>query len=311
MKIVAIDFADIDESCLIRLKKLGQVAIYPDLPKSEDELISRIGDADIILRGWTTITKRVIEKSKNLKMVSLWSTGYDKIDMDAARERGITVTNVPEYGSQSVAEHVFAFIFSLIKKIPQYSASVKNREWKRIQTTELKGKTLGIIGFGNIGSKVATIGKCFGMNILVYTRSPKKSNAKELDVTFVSLNVLLSNSDIITLHLPYTKETHGLLGAKEFSIMKKTAIVVNTSRGNVIDESALISALMSGTLAGAGLDVFEREPPSKDNPLLKLDNVILTPHSASYTKEAIGRCTTTAIDNIEKFLEGKPQNIIR
>lgn len=314
MKITLVDkTSDLAETQMKKLSSLGDLTIFQGIPKTEDELINRIGNSDIIIVGWSSITKRVISKAKNLKMISIWATGHNNVDIAAANERGVVVSNVPDYAATSVAEHTFSLLLSLVRKIYLSEREIKKGNWNResFRGFELEGKTIGVIGVGAIGIKVVKLATCFGMKVIVFTKNPSKPRSSNIKITYVDLNTLLHNSDIVTLHVPLNNETERILGEEEFSAMKNGVIILNTSRGKVIDEAALIKALQNGKVYAAGLDVLENEPPEKSNLLLNMENVIITPHAASYTNEAVNRCTEVCIENIEKFIERKPQNIVR
>ncbi len=312
MKIVVTDAIFLEQDHIDRLNNLGTVQIHNDLPRSEKELISRLKDAEIAIAGWSIVTPEVINQLTQLKMISIWATGYDSVDIGAAKNRGITVTNVPGYASEAVAEHVFALFLSFTRKIPAADRYVKmgNFDWKEFRGFELAGKTIGIIGMGSIGIRVAEIARCFGLNVISFTAHPYKEKARKFEVRFLPLDDVLSQSDFLTIHVPLTAETEKMISYHEFGKMKKNAIIINTSRGKVIDEAALIEALKSGKITGACLDVLAKEPPVKDHPLLNFDNVILTPHIAFHTTEALGRCTDICIDNVEAFINGAPQNVV-
>jgi phosphoglycerate dehydrogenase-like enzyme len=278
MKIVVTDAIFLEQDHIDRLNKLGTVEIHNDLLRSEKELISRLKGAEIAIVGWSIVTPEVINQLTQLKMISIWATGYDSVDIGVAKNRGITVTNVPSYASEAVAEHVFALLLSFTRKIPAADRYVKmgNFDWKKFRGFELAGKTIGIIGMGSIGIRVAEIARCFGLNVISFTDHPYKEKAGRFEVRFLSLDEVLSQSDFLTIHVPLTAETEKMISHHEFGKMKKSAIIINTSRGKVIDEVALIEALKSGRITGACLDVIAKEPPVKDHPLLNFDNVILT-----------------------------------
>lgn len=313
MKIVVADTIFLEQNHIDRLNSLGTVSIYNDIPDSDKELINRLKDAEIAIVGWSDVTSEVINKLAHLKMVSIWATGYDSVDIKTTNKKGIIVTNVPGYASESVAEHVFALLLSFVRKIPTADKHVRNGSfnWKEFKGLELAGKTMGIIGVGSIGWRVAEIARCFGLNVVAFTAHPSEDKARKIGMKFLPLDDVLSQSDIITIHVPLIPKTEKMISNPEFHKMKRGTILINTSRGKVIDEIALINALKSGKISGACLDVFAKEPPEKNNPLLNFDNVLLTPHSAFHTTEALRRCTDICIDNVEAFINGRPQNIIR
>lgn len=293
------------------------------------------------LRGYEIISPFInsefksdhFKKLDNLKMIATRSTGFDHIDLSAAAEHKVAVANVPVYGSETVAEHTFALILSLARKIPQ---SVERTQKSDFDLTGLQGfdlnhKTIGVIGTGNIGQNVVQIAHGFDMNILAFDPYPKDVLIKKYNVKYVDLPELFHQSDIITLHVPYNKKTHHLINKKSIKQIKKGAYIINTARGGLIDTDALLAGLVSGHIAGAGLDVLEGEnfiqdevelldkEISKENLetllhdhiLIKMDNVIVTPHNAFNSKEAIIRILDTTVDNIISFIEGKSQNLVK
>ena len=310
MKIVVVDHVYLEKEHIEKLRSIGELEVFGEPPKTPDELEERIKSADIVIVGWNDLTKNVIGSAKKLKMISIWATTCHYADLEAAKERGIVVTHVPGYATESVAEHTFALLFAVVRRLPQADKHVRKGgfDWRPFGGVELYGKTLGIVGTGSIGLRVAEIAKAFNMQVLGYDKYPNMKKAKEIGIKYVDLNTLLKESDFITLHVTLTSETEGLIGKKEIDAMKKGAVVINTSQGKVIGEEALVDALRSGRISYAGLDVFEKEPPNKDNPLFKLDNVVLSPHIGFHTVEAKKKCTDICIDNVMKFLEGHPRN---
>jgi len=305
-----VDHVYLEKEHVEKLRSAGDLEIFGEPPKTPDELKERVRSAEIVIVGWSDLTKDVIDSAGKLEMISIWATTCHYADLKAAKERGIVVTHVPGYATESVAEHTFALLFAAARRLPLADKHVRRGEfdWRPFGGVELYGKTLGIIGTGSIGCRVAEIAKAFNMKILGYDKYPNTRKAEEMGIKYVGLSTLLKESDFITLHVTLTLETERLMGRKEFEVMKKGAVVVNTSQGKVIDERALVDALKSGKISYAGLDVFEKEPPDKDNPLFKLDNAVLSPHIGFHTVEAKKRCTDICIDNVLKFLEGHPQN---
>ena len=310
MKIVVIDHVYLEEEHIKKLKSLGDLEIFKEPPRTVDELKERIQKADIAIVGWSELTKEVIDSAKRLKMISIWATTCHYVNLEAAKERGIVVTHVPGYATEAVAEHVFALLLAAIRKLRLADEHVRRGDfdWRPFGGKELAGKTLGIIGTGSIGCRVAEIAKAFKMQILAFDKYPNLKRAEEIGMKYVDIYTLLKESDVVTLHITLTAETESMIGKKEIGAMKKGAVIINTSQGKVIDEEALIDSLKSGKLSYAGLDVFEEEPPSKDNPLFKLDNTVLSPHIGFHTVEAAKRCTDICIDNVAKFIEGHRQN---
>jgi D-3-phosphoglycerate dehydrogenase len=310
MKIVVVDHVYLEEEHIKKLESLGDLEIFKEPPKTVDELKERIGTADIAIVGWTDLTKEVIDSAKRLKMVSIWATTCHYVNLEAAKEKGIVVTHVPSYATEAVAEHVFALLLAAIRKLRLADEHVRRGgfDWRPFGGSELAGKTLGIIGTGAIGCRVAEIAKAFKMQILAFDKYPNVKRAEEIGMKYVDLYTLLRESDFVTLHVTLTSETEQMIGKKEIGAMKKGAVIINTSQGKVIDEKALIDSLKSGKLAYAGLDVFAEEPPSKDNPLFKLGNTMLSPHIGFHTVEAAKRCTDICVDNVAKFIKGQRQN---
>ncbi len=310
MKIVVVDHVFLAKEHVERLKTLGDLTVFREPPKDEDELKQRIGSADIVVVGWSHLTKDVIEAAKELKMISIWATTCHYADQEVAKERGIAVTHVPGYATEAVAEYAFSLLLAAIRKVPIADLHVRQGyfDWRPFSGVELQGKTLGIIGTGAIGCRVGEIAEAFKMRLLGYDKYPNAGRAAEIGLTYVDLPTLLKESDIVSVHLTLTSETQGMLGKEQIESMKKGVVIVNTSQGKVFDEAALAAALKSGKIAAAGLDVFAEEPPAKDNPLFKLDNVVLSPHVGFNTVEAARRCTDICIDNVAKFLKGQAQN---
>ncbi|VVB52426.1 Glyoxylate reductase [uncultured archaeon] len=273
-----------------------------------DELIQKIPDYEaIVVRSGTKVTAEVIAAGKKLKIIGRAGVGLDNIDMDAAKKHKLEIANSPEASTISVAEHAFALLLSTARWIPQAHASMMKGEWdrKNFNGTELSEKTLGIIGFGRIGREVAIKAKAFNMNILTYDPKGTHEAAAEYGAKLVEVEELLAKSDFITLHLPSLPETKKFINSERIGLMKKNAILVNTSRGSVIDEAALYDALKNKKIKAAALDVYEQEPP-KESPLLTLPNIVLTPHQAGSTDEAQRRAGTVVIDKIHNFFrEGK------
>lgn len=311
MRIVVVDHVYLEKEHIKKLQSMGDLEVFKEPPKTPEELKERIQAADIVIVGWTDLTKNIVNSAKKLKMVSIWATTCHYVDREAAAERGIVVTHVPGYATESVAEYTFALLLAAARKLPLADKHVRKGyfDWRPFGGRELAEKTLGVIGTGAIGCRVAEIARAFRMQVLGYDKYPNVKRAEEIGMKYVDLHTLLKESDIITLHVTLTSETERLIGKKEIEAMKKGAVVVNTSQGKVIDEKALVEALKSGRLSYAGLDVFEKEPPAKDDPLFKLDNTILSPHIGFNTVEAAKRCTDICINNVAKFLEGQPQNI--
>lgn len=282
-------------------------------PLKKDELIKKIKDCHVLILGIEKITAEIMDHAKNLIIIARYGVGYDNIDIEAATKRGIIVTYTPHANSTSVAEHTFALILSLSKRIIEANLSIKSSEWAgtKFVGIELEGKTIGIIGTGAIGRKVAYIAKGFGMNILLHDIIRDENLEKNLNAKYVDLKDLLINSDIVSVHVPLNSKTYHMISEKELKLMKPTAYLINTARGGIIDEEALYKALKEKKIAGAALDVFEIEPPPKNSPLLKMDNVICTPHSAAFTIDALKRMDMMIVEDVISALhKKKPKNIV-
>lgn len=278
-----------------------------------EEVIQRIGDSDAIFLNKIQITKEVFDSCPNLKYIGVLATGYNVIDLDAAREHGVTVTNIPAYSTDSVAQHVFAFILYFTNQVAQHSSSVMAGDWVRCRDfcfwngslSELAGKTLGIFGYGHIGKKVAELGKAFGMNVICCTRTSKDGMPEQ-----VSFEDLLKRSDFLTLHAPLTEQTKNIINKQSLSLMKKNAYLINTARGGFVVEQDLADCLNNGGIAGYAADVLLQEPMSKDCPLLKAKNCIITPHIAWAPRETRKRLQGIAEENLKAWLAGKPINVV-
>lgn len=295
------------------VKKYGELTIYDRT--APELLIERCCEADIILSNKTPINKSAFDNLPRLKLITMLATGYNVIDIKTAKEKGVTVCNVPAYGTASVAQHAFALILTLTNHIDVHGASVANGDWERspdfgyalTPMAELAGKTLGIVGMGNIGQQAALIGAAFGMNVIYHNRREKPGSPGK----YVSLDALFAESDVISLHCPLTDDNNQFVNARLLGLMKPTAFIVNTARGQLINEQDLADALNSGEIAGAGLDVLSQEPPRNGNPLLAAKNCVITPHNAWITKEARQRILQVTEHNIKAFIDGHPQNVVQ
>lgn len=299
---------DIDYSAL---DKVASVTYYNFVP--DEILASVIGDSDGVIVNKTNITSEIFQKCKNLKYVGTFATGYNNIDVESAKKYGVTVCNVPAYSTDGVAQLTIAFILQTATSLDKYENSVKEGDWKKCKTfcyypydiSEVAGKTLGIIGFGSIGRRVAEIAKALKMNVIVNSRTVKDS-----EFEFVSKEELLRRSDWVSLHLPLTSESKNLIDENALSLMKKSAVLINTARGALIDEYALASALKSGRIKASCHDVIEVEPMSENCPLFGLENCYITPHVAWAGKETRQRLVNIAAENVKKYIEGNPQNVV-
>ena len=281
--------------------------IYHDtLPDSEDRLIERIEEAEIVLniRSSQRFTERVFANCRQMRMLSVWGTGTDHIDLEAARRRGVAVTNTPGVSARSIAEHTLALLLAVARRIPQIDAATRAGGWPRGKSVELREKTCGVVGFGAIGSEFARIAAGFGMRVIGWTLHPREIPGVEM----VEIEELYRRSDVVSVHLRLSDQTRGFIGTRQFEMMKPSAILVNTARGAVVDESAMYEALSNGRILGAGLDVFATEPLPPGHPLTGLSNVVITPHCAGVTPEALEAGLRLSVENIWAFLEGRAQH---
>lgn len=313
MKLVVIEPLGVNKEQLLKIAKSKlpkeiEIVYYDTRVTDTEQLIHRGKDADIIAVSNLPINDEVIYGCKNLKMMSVAFTGVDHIAMDACRERKILVSNCAGYSTAAVADLVFGMILSLYRNLPSCEQAVRTEKTKDgLIGFELEGKKFGIIGTGAIGMRTATIAQAFGCEVYAYSRTVKNTEG----IQYVDFNTLLSNCDIISLHIPLTDATRGMIGEKELARMKKQAILINTSRGPVVDSKALANALNTGLIAGAGIDVFEKEPPiKKEHPLLNVKNLIATPHIGFATKEALEKRAVIVFHNIAMWLQNTPKNIV-
>lgn len=297
-----------------RIEEFGDVTVYDRT--SPDEIYKRAKDAEILVTNKTPLSGDTLAKLPNLKFIALLSTGFNIADCEWAKAHGIPVSNIPSYSTESVAQLTFAFILEHSRKVALHAQSVANGDWAESldfcytlsPLTDIGDKTIGIVGYGNIGKAVARIAKAFGMNVLACSRS--RTNGSDEYSTFCTMDKILSESDFVTLHCPLTADTEGMVNSEFLKKMKKSAVLINTSRGQVVDENALAQALNSGEIAGAGLDVLCKEPPEKDNPLFSAANCYITPHIAWAAHETRQRLLDIFTENIKAFINGKPQNVV-
>jgi glycerate dehydrogenase len=313
MKIVILDGYPLNPGDLSwePLRELGECEIYDRT--APDEIIRRCKDADIVLTNKAVLSHEIIDQLPQLKYISVLATGYNIVDVVAARKKGIPVSNVPEYSTKSVAQMVFALLLELTMHVGYHSETVQEGKWTKSKDfsyqdytlIELDGLTMGIIGLGRIGKAVAELAKAFGMTIIA--NSPNSSHP---GVEMVDIETIFSRSDVISLHCPLIPETQGIVNTARLSLMKPTAYLINTSRGPLIVEQDLADTLNAGKIAGAGMDVLSVEPPSIDNPLLTAKNCIITPHHAWATSAARKRLLSETIENVRAFIDGHPRNVI-
>ncbi len=314
MKIVITDGYTVNPGDLSweSITALGELTVYER--SHVNELYERCRDADIVLTNKTPISRELIESLHHLRLIAVLATGYNIVDIHAAKERGIPVSNVPGYGTASVAQHTIALLLELTNKICVHTTSVAKGEWQiskdwsyaKAPVTELDGKTMGIVGMGNIGQRVAKIAHALGMKILYNSRSKKENALGE----FTDLHTLFFNSDVVSLHCPLAADNKAFVNEKLLHIMKPSVFLINTSRGQLIHEQELADALNNDIIAGAALDVLSEEPPRNDNPLLTAKNCIITPHNAWISIEARKRIMAVTKENIEAFLQGHPVNSV-
>ena len=317
MKIVVLDgcAANSGDISWDGLAQYGELTVYD---RTDDaDVIARIGDAELITTNKTVIDRHTMESCPKLKYIGVLATGYNVVDLDAAKEHGIVVTNVPAYSTDAVAQFTFALLLELANQVGVHNSSVKDGGWVRskdfsysvMPTMELYGKTMGIIGYGSIGQRVADIAHAFGMKVLVSSRTEKKLPDGGW-IRWVSREELFAEADVISIHCPLFPETKGMINRETIELMKRTAFVINTARGGCIVEQDLADALNSGRIAGAAVDVVSQEPMKEDNPLLTAKNIIITPHIAWAPREVRQRLLQIAGDNMGAFLAGHPINVV-
>ena len=305
-------------------EKYGELRVYDRTPFDDEEILKRIGDAEIIYTNKTPISRRVIEGAKALRFIGVLATGYNVVDIEAARDRDIPVSNIPGYGTAAVAQHTMALLLEACNNVGLHDRAVHDERWSEKEDfcfwekpiIEICGKTMGIIGFGSIGRAVAQAASSIGMKILAYSPSIlKKIESGEpytvIDgVEYAELDEILKRSDVISLHCPLNEHNREMINRSTIGKMRDGAILINTARGQLINEADLYEALESGKIGWAALDVVSSEPVKKDNPLLKARNCIITPHIAWASVESRGRLMDMAVENLRCFLEGKPQNVV-
>jgi len=280
--------------------------VYPTLPANSRELVARIAGADAVIniRASTRFTADVLAGCPQLRLISIWGTGTDHVDLDAAKTRGIAVTNTPSVSAVAVAEHTLSLIFAVARQTVNVDRAVRGGEWPRAMGQQLHGKTLGVIGTGAIGREVARLAGGIGMNVISWSFNQRGDPAR------VTLDDLFRRADVVSVHVRQSPETLGLIGAEHFAMMKPGAIFINTARGGIVVEQDLVDTLQRQRIAGAGLDVFETEPLPSDSPLRLVPNVVLTPHAAGITREATEAGLAMAIGNVLAFRAGAPVHVV-
>ena len=320
MKIVILDGYTVNPGDLSwdGLKEFGELTVYDRTPKDLPSILERIGDAEIVLENKINMNRELMDACPNLKYIGEIATGYNNVDTAAAKEKGITVTNIPAYSTASVAQLAFALLLEICHHTAHHNDLVHQGEWCSCPDTmfydhtwpiiELAGKTLGIIGFGQIGQTVARIANAFGMKVIAYSRTVREEGKALAD--YVTLDELLARSDVITLHCPLFPETKGIINKESIAKMKDGVILLNTSRGPLVNEADLAEALRSGKVYAAGIDVVSEEPMREDNPLLTAPECFITPHMAWMSKEARTRLIDIAVNNIRQWMNGTAINVV-
>ncbi|MFZ4100493.1 MAG: D-2-hydroxyacid dehydrogenase [Sphingobacterium thalpophilum] len=317
MKLVVLDGYTLNPGDLSwdGIKKIGNLEVHDRTPESL--ILERCKGAEIIFTNKTPLRESVLSQLPELKYIGVLATGYNVVDVDYAKTRGIAVANIPGYGTASVVQMTFALLLELCQHVQSHSDSVRKGDWAaspdfcywNYPLIELEGKSIGIIGFGSIGQKVADIATAFGMNIIGFSRT-RSDQSHRKNFKWAELNDLLKESDVVSVHCPLFPETQGIINKDSLKLMKRTAFFLNTSRGPLMVDQDLADALNQGIIAGAGIDVLSVEPPSEDNPLFKAKNCLITPHIAWATKEARSRLMGIAENNLSSFLNQKPVNIV-
>jgi phosphoglycerate dehydrogenase-like enzyme len=311
MRIVVLDDIGMGAEDLRRLEAQGHVRVFSAAPSDDAEVIERIRGADVVISGWTKIGRDVLQAAPDLRLVSLWATGLDNIDLAAAHAGNVAVCNVPSYATDSVAELALGLMLAVLRKIPAADRHLRRTlrsDWRPFQGSQLRGKTLGVVGTGVIGQRVARLGHCLGMPLLGHDLRPSQALMRDVGMSYASLPDLFANSDVVTLHAPLTPETEHLVDASLLRLLSETAVIINTSRAGLIRQDDLCAALADGTIGGAGLDVIDLELESGRR-LLELENVVATPHIGFYTQEALGQLTAICVENVIRFLDGDPINV--
>lgn len=296
------------------LKQLGEITVYDRTP--QEKVLTRIGDAEIVLVNKVQLTKEILEQAPTIKYVGVLATGYNVVDVEAAKALGIVVTNIPTYGTDTVAQYAIALLLELCHQIGAHSESVKRGDWTNnldwcywnSPQMELANKTMGIVGFGRIGQKVGKIAQALGMKVIANDKGIKADTLA--GAKMVSLDELYADADVISLHCPLFPDTEGMINQESIAKMKDGVLIINDSRGQLINEADLKAGLNSGKVGGAAVDVVSTEPIQMDNPLLKAKNIIITPHMAWASRESRARLMDIAVENVKKFQQGTPENVV-
>ena len=298
--------------CLPQLGEFAEYRLYSDRPASVAEQVRRVSEADILLnsRGSLAFPGEVLRQLPRLRMIAVCGIGYDAIDLPVATQQGIVVCNVPGRTAVIVAEHALALTMAVARRLSYFTTELRAGRWRGDLGLSLSGRILGVIGTGHIGCQMLRLGRGIGMRTIAWSLHPDPAKAAAYGFEYVGFEQLLREADVVSLHTRLSPQTRQLIGASQLALMKPAAILINTSRGAVVDTQALVESLNSGQLFGAGLDVFDREPLPHDHPLLLCPNVVLTPHCADTTQEGLDQLTLGCIDNIRAFLEGSPRNVV-
>ncbi len=297
---------------LEKLAPYGDVVLYGTRAANPQELIDRLqgAAATINIRAYSRFDAELLAALPDLRIISILGTGTDNVDLEAATRHGVVVTNTPGASTVSVAELTFALMFAAARRVALADRTIRAGNWRHVEGIELRGKTLGVVGLGAIGQEVASIARAFGMKVVAWSLTPDAERARQVGATLVGFEELLRASDIVSLHLRASPRTAGLIGARELAMMKPGAILVNTARGALVDEHALVDALTSGRLGAAGLDTFLQEPLLPESPLVGVENVVLSPHAGWVTEEASERLRQMPVDNLIAFFQGQPVNVV-
>jgi D-3-phosphoglycerate dehydrogenase len=295
-----------------RLRQTAEVKVYSEKATSQQELIQRLQGAEVVIniRAYSKFTEALMRSCPGLKLIAVLGIGTDNIDLSAASRLGIKVSNTPGYSAIAVAEHALALVLAAARKIPQHEQELRAGRWTRLPMTQLHGKILGLVGFGNIGQQLASLARGIGMKVWAWTLHPSMERAKETGIQWVELDQLLAASDVISINIRASEKTKGLIDRQAFKKMKPSCILVNTARASIVDTAALIEALRAGKLTAAALDVYDQEPLPPTDPLLSLSNVVLSPHNSGMTPEAIERGNEMVVENVIAYFQGRLINLV-
>jgi phosphoglycerate dehydrogenase-like enzyme len=307
MRIVVLDDVTLDEDQLQRLRSAGELTLYQGTPVNRDEILNRARGAGVLISGWTDYPEGIFDQLPDLRLISLWSTGTDCVDLSSAQKAGIRITNVPGYASNPVAELTFGLMLAVLRKIPlalQEARTSRCQNWQMFEGRELAGKTIGILGTGAIGRKVARIARGFDMHVIAFDAHPQKALEADGILEYVAFEDVFQESDIVTLHIPLVEQTRGMINYQALARMQPHGILINTARAGLVDQRALVLCLEEGLLAGAGLDDVDLEHPSWE--LLSLmDQVVITPHIGFFTREAIQQKNRQCVNSVIDFIDGQ------